>query len=116
MKKWMERLKQWWRPEMTLVVFPEVTTVIAKDQPQYQPLPAYRFANDLEGKICCCWALNWRARLKVLVTGRLWHLVLTFHDPLQPQRLSTEKPAMPGRKRVELERVFLDGKGVGDAN
>lgn len=78
-----------------LVEFPEQTVVIAKDQPQYRQLPAYRFSNDPEGKIVCCWQLGWRDRLKVLFTGKLWHQVMTFNGPLQPQLLLTDKPRMP---------------------
>jgi len=79
---------------MKLVNFPEQTVVIAKDQPEYLPLPAHRFANDPQGRIACCWRLTWRERLAVLLTGTIWHQVLTFNKPLQPQMLTTEKPDM----------------------
>ena len=79
---------------MELVEFPGQTVVIAKDQPEYKPLPAYQYPDDDEGQIVCCWSLNWRERLKVLLTGRIWHNVLTFHKPLQPQLLQVDKPAM----------------------
>lgn len=78
---------------MKLIEFPEQTVIIAKDQPQYLPLPAYQF-NDAEGTIAFCWQLSWRARFKVLFTGVLWHQVQTFYAPLQPQLLGTEKPEM----------------------
>lgn len=79
---------------MKLVEFPEQTVVIAKDQPEYLPLPAHRFKDDAQGRIACCWQLTWWERLKVLFAGRLWHQVLTFHHPLQPQLLTVEKPEM----------------------
>lgn len=79
-------------PELKLVEFPEQTVVIAKDQPEYLPLPAHRHRNDPQGKITCCWKLNWMQRLKVLVTGKVWHQILTFNHPLQPQLLLVEKP------------------------
>lgn len=79
---------------MNLIEFPEQTVVIAKDQPQYNPLPAYQF-RDEQGRIACCWALTWKERLRLLWTGRLWHQVLTFDQPLQPQLLTVEKPEMP---------------------
>jgi hypothetical protein len=78
---------------MKLINFPEQTVVIAKDQPQYLPLPAYQF-KDAQGRIACCWQLTWRERFKVLFSGVLWHQVLTFDKPLQPQLLSTDKPEM----------------------
>jgi hypothetical protein len=79
---------------MQLIDFPEVTQVIAKDQPEYRPLPAYRYANDPQGRIVCCWKLTWRERFEVLFGGVVWHQILTFNKPLQPQLLATEKPIM----------------------
>lgn len=79
---------------MNLIEFPEQTVVIAKDQPQYNPLPAHRFPDDPEGRIACCWQLTWRERLTVLWSGKIWHQVLTFNRPLQPQLLTVEKPQM----------------------
>ena len=78
---------------MKIIPFAEQTVVIAKDQPEYQPLPAHRFG-DIQGRIACCWSLSWRERLHVFVTGKVWHQVLTFDEPLQPQLLSVEKPKM----------------------
>lgn len=80
---------------MQLIEFAEQTIVIAKDQPQYRPLPAYRFAGDPEGRIVCCWKIHWSERLKLIVTGKIWHQILTFNQPLQPQLLTVEKPEMP---------------------
>ncbi len=80
---------------MNLIEFPEQTVVIAKDQPEYMPLPAYRFANDPQGRIVCCWALTWGERFRLLLTGKVWHQVLTFNQSLQPQLLTGDKPEMP---------------------
>lgn len=79
---------------MKLIEFPEQTVVIAKDQPQYNPLPAHRFKADPQGKIAFCWRLTWRERIAVLLQGVVWQQVLTFNKSLQPQLLSTEKPEM----------------------
>lgn len=76
---------------MKIVEFPQQTTVYAKDQPEYIPLPAYRFGDD-DGRIACCWRLTWRERLAVLLRGVIWHQVLTFNKPLQPQLLTVESP------------------------
>lgn len=77
-----------------LIEFPEVTTTYAKDQPQYRPLPAHKVANDPQGRIIFLWKLNFLARLRVLFTGEVWHQVLTFNHPLQPQQVDVEKPDM----------------------
>ncbi len=80
---------------MTPIEFPEQSVIIAKDQPEYLPLPAHRFAGDYSGRIAFCWQLTWRERIAVLLRGILWHEVLTFNQPLQPQFITTEKPEMP---------------------
>jgi hypothetical protein len=77
---------------MRTIEFPEQTVVIAKDQPEYMPLPAHRFAGDKQGRIACCWQLSWRERLTVLLRGVVWHEILTFNQYLQPQLLTVDKP------------------------
>jgi hypothetical protein len=73
--------------------FPEQTVVIAKDQPEYRPLPVH-VRHDRNGEIICCWKLTIPARLKLLWTGTLWHSVWTFRQPLQPLLLLHTKPNM----------------------
>jgi hypothetical protein len=79
---------------MKLISFPKVTVVIAKDQPEYTPLPAYRYPNDPQGRIVCCWKLSWKERFKIFFGGLIWHQILTFNQPLQPQLLTVDKPQM----------------------
>jgi len=79
---------------MNPIQFPEQNTTYAKDQPEYFPLPAYRVPDDPNGTIVICWSVPVAARLKLLFTGKLWHEVLTFNRPLQPQKVSVDKPAM----------------------
>jgi len=78
---------------MKLIEFSEQTNVIAEDQPEYQPLPAFRY-NDTDGTIACCWKLTFWERIQVLLSGRIWHRVLTFNQPLQPQLLTVGKPVL----------------------
>lgn len=77
---------------MTPTKFPEQNIVFGVNQPEYQPLPAHRFIGDPGRRVAFCWSLTWRERLYLLVTGRVWHQVLTFGNPLMPQFLSVEKP------------------------
>lgn len=79
---------------MKLIEFPEQTVVIAKDQPPYIPMPSHRFKGDQQGRIACCWKLTLWERIKLLFVGKLWHQILTFDKPLQPQKLTLEKPDM----------------------
>ncbi len=76
-----------------LIEFPEQTVVIAKDQPEYNPLPAHQF-KDETGRIACCWQLSIADRIRLLLTGKIWHQILTFNMPLQPQLITVEKPEM----------------------
>lgn len=82
---------------MDLIPFPEQTNVIAKDQPQYRPMPAHIFQDDPQGKVAFCWKLTLKERLRVLLTGTLWQQVLTFNHPLQPQLLDVKRPKMKSR-------------------
>ena len=85
---------------MEPIEFPEQTVVIAKDQPEYLPLPVYEHGN-YEGEITFCWQLSLKERIKLLFTGVLWHSVFTFELLLQPQLLSTDKPGMKESKGTE---------------
>lgn len=74
---------------MTPISFNEQNVVFAENQDEYQNLPAYR---DADGQVICCWRLSLWERVKLLLTGRLWHGVLTFNSPLQPQWMSVDYP------------------------
>lgn len=77
--------------ELDRAIAKEKTIIIAKDQPEYLPLPAHR--TD-EGTVTCCWELTWKERLQVLFGAKIWHQILTFNQPLQPQLLTMDKPEM----------------------
>ena len=72
---------------MKIIKFTEHNATFAKNQPQYLPLPALR--TD-DGQVISCWGLSFRERLKALLKGRVYLKLLTFNQPLQPQRLSTD--------------------------
>jgi hypothetical protein len=66
-------------------------TVYAKDQPEYQPLPAHR---SPDGTVLTRWKLSWRERLTILFRGDLYLFVSTYNKPLQPLMLQVEKPGV----------------------
>lgn len=72
--------------------FDAANIMFAENQPQYETLPARVCLIDEDGEVTTCWSLSWKERLKLLFTGRLWLSVLTFNNPLQPQRPSVECP------------------------
>lgn len=74
---------------MKPIPFKQQNAVLAKDQPQYQPLPVHR-TQDYE--FISCWQLSWRERIKLLFTGRIWHRQLTFGYAYQPMMLQVEHP------------------------
>lgn len=77
---------------MKLKEFPGHNTIYGAQQAEYLPLPALVLRSSREGVTHFCWQLSWRERIKLLLTGKLWHTVLTFNRPLQPQMLSTNTP------------------------
>lgn len=74
---------------MKPIDFEHSNVTFAKDQPEYQPLPAFK-ADD--GTVVSCWGLSFRERLKLLLTGRIWFTTLTFNGPLQPQLPMVNSP------------------------
>jgi len=75
---------------MRAIKFPEHTMVIAKDQPEYCQMPAW--ISEDKKRLVCCWSLSWGERIKLLFTGKIWHSILFFGEPIQPQRLEVEYP------------------------
>lgn len=74
---------------MKAVRFKEVNVELGKSQDQYITLPAYR---DDDGCIVVKYKLNIFERLKILFTGNLWLLTLTFNHPFQPVKLDVNTP------------------------
>lgn len=74
---------------MKPVKFAEQNVIYAEHQPEYQPLPSHKTA---DGEVITCWGLDWRERLLVLFTGRVWWRTLTFGGPLQPQMGQIDNP------------------------
>lgn len=67
------------------------TVEYAKDQPEYNALPAWR---GEDGMVVTRWHLSFKERLQVLIGGSIWLTMLTFNKPLQPVKLTTECPIM----------------------
>lgn len=66
---------------MTPIRFPGVNVMLAKDQPQYQPLPAYI---STDGRALTLWKLTWKERIRILFGSPLWISQLTCNQPFQP--------------------------------
>lgn len=82
---------------MKPVPFPESNVIFAADQPQYQPLPAFRRPDT--GEVITVWDLSDEDLDKIQRTGRIYLSQLTFNQPLQPIMVSVDKPEV--LKKVE---------------
>lgn len=68
---------------MKPIEFPGVNITLAKDQPEYQPLPAMRL-EDGYGSVITCWELTDEEIETIVRSKRLYLKQLTFGSPLQP--------------------------------
>lgn len=75
---------------MKPIEFTEQTTIVAKDQPEYIPLPAF-IDQGPEGAVIFCMGLSIRERITLLFTGKLWCSLLCFHKPVTPSFFSVKK-------------------------
>jgi hypothetical protein len=74
------------RPEL-----PEI--ILAKDQPQYTPLPIVRVVyGDGTISVISRYRLSLRERLRLLFSGSIWWEQMTFGAALQPQLPHTQEP------------------------
>ena len=71
---------------MKPVTFKGMNCTFAKDQPEYLPLPAHK--TD-DGMVTTLWKAGLLERLKVLLTGKIIVVVMTFNAPLQPLKITT---------------------------
>ena len=61
--------------------------VYAENQPEYNPLPAFK---DENGTIVTCWELTNEDFERIVETRRIYLSVMTFNNPLQPVYLTTD--------------------------
>jgi thioredoxin-related protein len=81
---------------MKPIEFEEQNVIYAKDQPEYNPLPACKTEN---GDIATCWELTKEEIEEIQNTGKLWIMVKTFNNPLQPFYCTTlKKDLFPDNK------------------
>lgn len=84
---------------MKSIPFEGCDLVIGESQEEYQNLHA-KIVNipiEEEGARVCpgvtfCFRLTEEEIAEIVKTGVIWHTVMTFGNPLQPQHMSTSKP------------------------
>ena len=70
----------------TSPIFPELQqyeVVLAKDQPQYTPLPVI-IEHGLEGRMTSRWTFTDQERVKIMAGEDIFIQQLTFGHPFQP--------------------------------
>jgi hypothetical protein len=75
---------------MKPVEFKHQNVVFAKDQPEYQPLPALKIDSP-QGEVVSCWQMTFKERIKVFVTGKIWLSLMSFNKPLTPSFMSVNR-------------------------
>lgn len=75
---------------MTPKKFKEVNVTYAENQSQYTPLPVFKNKSS-EGEVIACYNLSFKERVKLLFTGEIWLVLLTFNKPLTPSFITAEK-------------------------
>ena len=75
---------------MKPVEFKHQNIVFAKDQPEYQPLPALKLDTPT-GEVISCWKLTARERFKIIFTGRIWLSLMSFNKPLTPSFIAVNQ-------------------------
>lgn len=74
---------------MEVIEFKECNVTYADNQPEYLNLPSHK---SEDGVVTSCWKLSFWERVRVAVSGCLFLQVLTFNRPLQPLKMSANKP------------------------
>lgn len=87
---------------MQAIEFPQQNEVIAKNQPEYIPLPAFlniqqvRFKDGTEGPavidLTCCFQLSPEEIAQVIATGKIWYTQVVNNEAMQPIRMSVVDP------------------------
>ena len=75
---------------MKPIEFKHQNVVFAKDQPEYQPLPALRLDTP-QGEVISCWRLSYKERLQVLIFGKVWLSLMSFNKPLTPSFMAVSR-------------------------
>lgn len=70
--------------------FKEQNIEFGKNQPKYGIMPGH-LIKDNEGRFIFCMGLSFTERVRVLFTGKIWGMFLTFMQPLTPSHFTTKK-------------------------
>ncbi|MBR8535400.1 hypothetical protein KDU71_07495 [Carboxylicivirga sediminis] len=77
---------------MKALEFEEVNSRIAEKQEEYETLPACIRIDKPECHIITCFELSDEEIEEIVKTKKLWHVQLSFAQPMQPILMTTKKP------------------------
>lgn len=95
---------------MQAIEFPQQTFILAKDQPEYTPLPVHatiedvqytdengkvQTAKDVVTELTACFKLSPEEIAQVIATGELWYTQCVYGKQFQPVRMSVLSPFEP---------------------
>ena len=86
---------------MKPIKFEGHNVVYAENQPEYNPLPAFKAEN---GTIVTCWELTNEDFERIVETRRIYLSVMTFNNPLQPVNLTTDVDELLEYRDEEKEK------------
>jgi hypothetical protein len=89
---------------MQPVEFKGQNIIFAKDQPQYQPLPAIKLE---DGMVITCWEMTPEELEEVTQTRRVFLRQLTFNNLLQPVRITADLVDLMPEIENEGQRQYL---------
>lgn len=69
--------------------FKQANITFAKDQPEYEPLPAYR---SPQGEVITCWEFTEAEIREIKKNKVMFFRQLTFNNPLQPIQPLVDNP------------------------
>lgn len=88
---------------MKHINFKDQNIVYGENQKEYNPLPGLYF-KDNKGPVITCWKLNFKERLKIIFSGKLWLQQLTFNAPLQPIKMDVYRKNIYTRPTDKMNR------------
>lgn len=93
---------------MKPIEFEGCNVTIAKDQPQYQPLPA--MISEDKKTVITEWQVSDEEKLAIVNGANIRLSIMTFGKPLQPLLLETSKIENPEPYLMKSQMPWLQGK------
>ena len=91
---------------MKAITFPGCNVILAKDQPEYNQLPAMVIEEN--GQYVICWEVSTEDLIELNRTRKLYYSQLTFGHPFQPIQLSVDLEDMVNMLSLEVAKKAME--------